>query len=110
MRTTIVLFLSLFFIACSKSDHKAKLDCEAKMIAKFKDQITCTEIPTMGPCNYLGKGMYKGREIYFINIICAVCNTAPPGEGYTCDGQKITIEDFNKNVTDARPVSPERKD
>lgn len=110
MRTTIVLFLSLFFIACSKSDNKVEQDCDAKMTEKFKDQITCTEIPTLGPCNYLGKGMYKGAEIYYINIICAACNTAPPGEGYTCDGQKITIEDFNKNVTDARPVSPKRKD
>ncbi|WP_114789157.1 hypothetical protein U0035_06220 [Niabella yanshanensis] len=110
MRTTVVLLIAIFLVACSKSDNKVESDCDAKMIAKFKDQITCTEIPTMGPCYYLAKGIYKGEEIYFMNIVCAACNTMPPGEGYNCDGRKIVIEDFTKNVTDARAVSPQRKD
>lgn len=110
MRTIIVLFLSLFFIACRKSGNKVELDCDAKMTEKFKDQITCTEIPTMGPCNYLGKGIYKGTEIYFIEIICTACDTKAPREGYNCDGRKIAIEDFIKNVTDIRAVSPQRTD
>ncbi|MCH5598425.1 hypothetical protein [Niabella ginsengisoli] len=79
------------------------------MIAKFKDQITCTEIPATGPCNYLAKGIYKGERIYFIDIICVACNTIPPQEGYNCDGQKIAIENFNQNVTDVEAVSPKRK-
>lgn len=110
MRATLVLLITIFFIACSKSNKKVELDCDAKMIAKFKDQITCAEVPAMGPCYYLGKGIYEGEEIYFINIICAVCNTMPPGEGYRCDGRKITIENFNQSVTDLEFVSPKRKD
>jgi len=110
MRTIVALLLSLFFIACSKSNNKVELDCDTKMTEKFKDQITCTEIPTMGPCYYLGKGIYKGAEIYFIDIICAACGTRAPQEGYDCDGRKIAIEDFIKNVTDTRAVSPQRQD
>lgn len=110
MRTTLVLLITIFFIACSKSDNKVEEDCDAKMITKFEDQITCTEIPTMGPCYYLSKGIYKGEQIYFINIVCAVCNTMPPGEGYRCDGRKVTIENFSQSVTDIKFVSPERKD
>lgn len=110
MRTTCVLLSALFFLACSKSNNKVETDCDTKMIAKFKDQISCTEIPTMGPCHYLGKGLYKGQEIYFLDIVCAACNTIPPQEGYRCDGSKITIENFGQNVTDIAFVSPQRKD
>ncbi len=97
-------------MACSKSNNKVEQDCDAQMTERFKDQITCTEIPATGPCYYLGKGMYKGAEIYFIDIVCVSCDTMAPQEGYDCAGRKIVIEDFTKNVTDIRAVSPQRKD
>ena len=109
MRTIYALLTILFFSACSKSANKVNEDCDAQLIAKFKDQITCVEVPTMGPCNYLGKGIYKGALIYFIDIICATCNTIPPQEGYNCDGEKVAIENFNQNVTNVKVVSPEKK-
>ncbi|MGC4235248.1 MAG: hypothetical protein QM594_19915 [Niabella sp.] len=107
-----VLLLAAVFTSCSKSARVEEkyADCDVNMIEKFKNEITCTEIPTSGPCSYLAKGKYKGELIYFTNIVCSSCNTVAPQEGYNCEDEKVVIEDFIKNVTDIVAVKPARSD
>lgn len=103
-----ILLLAAAFTSCSKSDKENYTDCDVNMIAKFKKDITCSELPAAGPCTYLAKGRYKGELIYFLEIVCMACDVMPPQEGYNCKNEKIVIEDFNTNVTDFVAVKPKR--
>lgn len=106
----ITILIIAVLVGCSKSSTNDNANCDSHMIDKFKGEIACTDLATDGPCSYLAKGDYMGEKIYFINIVCAFCNTLPPQEGYNCRNRKVAIVDFNKNVTNIEVVQPKRKD
>lgn len=96
------IMATLIFSACSKDDdyHDASV-CALQMKEKFKDRLMCTEEPYMSGNLYIGK--YNSEIVYFVDIVCAACNTVPPQYGYNCKNEKITFDSFN-DVLDVRQI------
>ncbi|MGB7527972.1 hypothetical protein [Sphingobacterium cellulitidis] len=101
MRHLLILALSLLFLSSCEKDGINVTECEKKMRNHFKDQLNCKEKGSYESNLY--KGTYDGKTIYFTNIVCISCLTMPPNEGYTCDMEKVKIENFN-DVKDIKMV------
>lgn len=76
--------------------------CELDMRDRFKEGLKCTEKGIMEVNLY--SGIYENKTIYFSMIMCTACSTVPPVFGYTCEGIKIEIKEFNKNVSNIKEV------
>lgn len=103
MRVFLIFLIPLLLTHCSKS-REVTTDqlCHQEMKERFKSELKCTEKEQMEVNLYSGK--YEGNRIYFVMTMCPACNTAPIQYGYTCEGKKISIKDFNKTVSDIKQV------
>lgn len=101
MRDIILSLVLLTFLGCKK-DEVSENSCHQAMKERFENELKCTEKDKMQVNLY--SGIYEGKTIYFVNTMCPACNTIPPQFGYTCEGQKITISDFNTKVTQTKQV------
>ncbi|AHF18049.1 hypothetical protein NIASO_19425 [Niabella soli DSM 19437] len=97
MKKILTLILLFLTISCGKNNETDLTACDQQMIAKFKNEVTCPYDPQMS--RFLGKGMYRGQLVYFIDIVCIACNTAPPPKVYTCSGAEIPVTNFYNTVT-----------
>lgn len=103
MRILLIFLIPLFLIGCRKSKEEITDNlCHMEMKERFKSELKCTKQGLMEQNLYTG--MYEGQRIYFINIMCTACNTIPPQAGYSCDGTKITISNFNNNVSEIKEI------
>lgn len=100
-KLTIVLIIATLGCAKNKTDNT----CDKKMIQQMGNGVSCSPQRDVNLMDVvLAKGTYRGATIYFMLIVCPVCNTVPPQEGFLCSGEKVTIEDFNKTVSDISTV------
>ncbi|WP_293933396.1 hypothetical protein [Sphingobacterium sp. UBA6645] len=99
-----ILFSSIIFLtSCDKQqDDPNAPECYKQMKQRYDKQLGCSKKGEMEVNLY--RGLYQGKEIYFPMTMCPSCNTVAPAEGYTCEGEKIAIEDFNRQVTAIKEV------
>lgn len=103
MRILLLFLTSIFLTNCSKSkENTTPIPCHQEMKAKFEKELKCTEKGVMEVNLY--SGYYNGENIYFVMTMCPACNTIPPQFGYSCDGRKITISDFNTKVSETKEI------
>ena len=103
MRILFILITLALSLSCEKSTEiTTKALCHQEMKTRFEKELTCTEKGVME--NNLYSGLYNGKSLYFVMSMCPACNTTPPQFGYSCDGTKITISDFNTNVTEIKEI------
>ncbi|WP_312136207.1 hypothetical protein [Sphingobacterium sp.] len=103
-RLITILFSSLIFLsACDKQqDDPNAPECYIQMKQRYNEQLGCSKKGQMEVNLY--RGLYQGKEIFFPMTMCPNCNTVAPAEGYTCEGEKIPIKDFNTEVTAIKEV------
>ena len=103
MRIFLIFLIPLFLISCRKSrEDTADNLCHMEMKERFKSELRCTEKDKIEVNLYSGK--YNNTQIYFSKTMCPACNTIPPQFGYSCDGTKISISDFNTKVSDIKEI------
>ena len=99
-----ILFLALLALctlgSCKKDQNES--NCASKMKDLLNDKLTCTESGVIASNLYSGN--YENKLLYFDMIVCISCNALPPQYGYTCEGEKVTITDFNKSVSNIKAV------
>lgn len=91
-----IMFLALaivLFTTCEKDGQDAS-PCSKKLRSHFKKEIRCTEKGAYETNLY--KGIYKGKTVYYVDVVCISCLTASPEYGYTCDLEKVDFENFNE--------------
>lgn len=88
-----IIFVALALSGCSK-EESAPNTCLAKIRNHFREQLTCRDSGDMPMSNNLSRGVYKGKEVYFVTTICPNCLTAPPQKGYTCEMEEVTFSDY----------------
>lgn len=97
IKRTLPLFIAcLALFGCDKDDTKNVSPCDLAMKELFKDDLQCT---IDGGTGYnLSKSNYEGKTIYYPTPIsgCENCLHEPPKFGYTCEKEKIEIEDYRK--------------
>jgi len=103
-----ILMISLSLLLALSSCEKKKIEeqttstCLKEMHEKFKEELKCIEKGVMEVNLY--RGIYANKTIYFPMTMCPACDTVAPSFGYSCEGTKIEITDFNKNVTEIKEV------
>ncbi|MBO9618369.1 MAG: hypothetical protein J7539_04965 [Niabella sp.] len=93
MKKLLSLGLLFLTISCGKNNEAGLTACDQQMIAKFKGVITCPFNPKMS--TYLVKGKYEGEVVYYLAVICAVCQVVPTDKVYNCAGVEIQMPDLN---------------
>ncbi|HMR85822.1 MAG TPA: hypothetical protein PKE30_21915 [Niabella sp.] len=99
----------LFFIivivvtSCSKST-RAGTNCDEYYINKMKKQWAPLSSCSPEFNHVLGKGIYQAKVIYYTDISCIACNTAPPQYGVTCAGDSVRVNNWN-DVKDRKIIA-----
>lgn len=101
MRILTTLLAISMLLGCKKEESSINA-CHQQMKVKFEQDLKCTEKDKMEVNLY--SGVYEGKTIYFVDTMCPACITVPPQFGYTCDGQKVNISDFNNKITERKEV------
>ena len=103
MRTLLFLITLVLFLGCKKSkENTTEILCHQEMKERLKSELRCEEKDKLEVNLY--SGSYEGQKIFFPMTMCPACNTIPPQFGYTCDGSKITISEFNTKVSAIKEV------
>ncbi|MVZ66957.1 hypothetical protein GQF61_13940 [Sphingobacterium sp. DK4209] len=90
----ILIFMLIFMCACSKDkDNPNVPSCYKEMKERFEKVLKCTKQNSMEVNLY--SALYQGKTIFFPMTMCPTCSTVAPAEGYTCAGEKVTIEKFS---------------
>lgn len=99
-----ILFLALLALctlsSCKKDQNQS--NCASKMKDLLNDKLTCIEGGFIASNLYSGN--YENKLLYFDKIDCSSCLSLPPQYGYTCEGEKVTITDFYKSVSNIKAV------
>ena len=101
MRILTTLLAIALLLGCKKEESSIKT-CHQEMKERFNSELRCSKQGEMEVNLY--SGIYDGKRIYFTMIMCPACNTVPVQHGYTCDGQKISVENFNNTVSDIKQI------
>lgn len=103
MRILLILITLVFLSSCEKSkENTTETLCHQEMKTKLEKELKCIEKGVIEVNLY--SGLYNGENIYFAMTMCPACNTIPPQFGYSCDGTKITITDFNNKVSEIKEI------
>ncbi|MGN0003152.1 MAG: hypothetical protein ACI35V_06940 [Sphingobacterium composti] len=103
MRILFILIALAFSSSCKESkENTTEILCHQEMKTRFEKELKCTEKDIMEVNLY--SGLYNGENVYFTMTMCPACNTTPPQYGYSCDGTKISISNFNTKVSEIKEI------
>jgi len=98
----ILTALTLFSCKKEKSENQDESGCALRVKEIVKEELKCTTKESMEVNLY--SGIYQNKTIYFTDVMCPNCGVLPPSIGYTCDGTKVSINDFANKVTQIKEV------